>query len=158
MLLFFKTLYKKTKNKFRFGSPKLYSLLDKNKVYIKYALSGGIATLVHFSLLFFLTDIVGIWYIFSTSIAFVAAFFVSFTLQKLWTFRDNGRYKIKRQIGAYFSVGVFNLFLNALGMYLIVEWWGIMYLLAQLLVGLVLAGESFLICKYIIFEKKRKWL
>jgi dolichol-phosphate mannosyltransferase len=158
MIKLLESFYSKVKNNIRFIFPRVYSLLDKNKVYIKYIFSGGFATLIHFSLLYSLTDIVGIWYIFSTSIAFIIAFLFSFVMQKFWTFRDNGSYKIKRQIGAYFSVGLFNLFLNASGMYLIVEWWGVMYILAQFLVGLVLAGESFLICKYIIFEKKRKWL
>jgi dolichol-phosphate mannosyltransferase len=133
-------------------------VFDKSKMYIKYVLSGGTAALVHLSLLYSLTDIAGIWYIFSTSIAFIIAFIIGFVMQKFWTFRDNGGYKIKRQMGAYFSVGVFNLFLNAVGMYIIVDLWGMMYMMAQILVGIALAGESFLIYRYIIFEKKRKWL
>ncbi|MFW5888594.1 MAG: GtrA family protein [Patescibacteria group bacterium] len=151
-------MYKKFKNRLRLILPNIYFILNKNKIYIKYLLSGGLATFIHVGLLYFLTDIAGIWYIFSTSLAFVAAFVFSFNAQKFWTFRDNDNYKIKRQAGAYFSVGLFNLFLNASGMYLMVEWLGVMYIFAQLSVSLIVAGESFLLCKYIIFEKKKRWL
>lgn len=139
-------------------TPFLYSLAEKNKLPVKYVLSGGSAATVHFGLLYSLTEWGGLWYILSASIAFIFAFIISFCLQKFWTFRDNGSYKIKRQIGAYFGVGVFNLFLNGLGMYIVVDVFGVMYIAAQVMVGIILAGESFCIYRYIIFDKKRRWL
>jgi putative flippase GtrA len=61
-------------------------------------------------------------------------------------------------MGAYMGVGVMNLILNGVGMYLVVDVLGIMYLFAQVIVGVVVATETFLVYRYIIFEKNRKWV
>lgn len=150
--------YKKVKKRFHSRAPCLYFLADKNKTIIKFLFAGSLAAIVHFSILYILTDLVGVWYIFSTSVAFVIAFFVSFFSQKFWTFRENTTHGMTRQMGVYMGVGIMNLFLNGAGMYLVVDFWGIMYLFAQALVGLIVAIETFLIYRYIIFEKNRKWI
>ena len=111
--------------------------------------------MVDLAFLYVLTDIVGVWYMISVGLAFLAAYFVSFSLQKFWTFRDSGREKIYRQMSLYFIVGVANLFLNAAGMYSLVEYFSTQYLLAQIIVGAVLGLGNLGIYRFIIFEKKR---
>lgn len=111
--------------------------------------------MVDLAALYFFTSFCGIWYIISSSLAFLIAYFVSFSLQKFWTFRDNGREKIRQQMSLYFVVGVINLLLNAAGMYLLVDELGVMYLFAQIIVGAALGFSSFIIYKFVIFEKRR---
>jgi glycosyltransferase involved in cell wall biosynthesis/putative flippase GtrA len=91
----------------------------------------------------------------SSSFAFLIAYFVSFSLQKFWTFRDNGRGKIRQQMSLYFIVGVINLLLNGSGMYLLVDKLGVMYLLAQIIMGAILGFSSFVIYRFVIFEKRK---
>lgn len=148
-------IYKSFKDNFRSSSPKTYYQADKYKIFIKFIISGGIAGFIDLSLLYILTDILNIWYLLSAGLAFIIAFFVSFTLQKFWTFRDNNRKKFYQQISLYFIVGVMNLFLNTGGMYLLVDRFKIWYLLAQVIIGGFLGINSFLIYKFIIFKKKR---
>lgn len=124
------------------------------KIYIKYIISGGTAAFVDLALLYILTDILGIWYLLSASLAFVVAYFVSFYLQKFWTFRDNSRERIVRQMSLYFIVGVSNLGINAGGMYILVDKLNVMYMLAQVIMGGLIAIGSFLIYKFIIFRKR----
>jgi len=150
--------YKNIKRFFFRYTPGAYRLANKNKMLVKFGLSGAAAASVHFSLLYILTDIVGVWYILSTSVSFIVAFLVSFFLQKFWTFRDNTRNRIKKQMGVYFIVGVVNLLANTSGMYLLVDLVGIMYIIAQFIVGLVIASGTFFVYRYIIFGRKRKWL
>ncbi|MDD5032416.1 MAG: glycosyltransferase [Patescibacteria group bacterium] len=148
-------IYRGFKNFFSSACPNIYRWIEKYKLIIKYVISGGTAALVDLVCLYVFTDIFGVWYLISACLAFVIAFFVSFSLQKFWTFRDNGREKIYRQMSLYFIVGTINLFLNAIGMYFLVERFNIMYLLAQVMMGALLGLGSFLIYRFMIFKKKK---
>ncbi len=108
--------------------------------------------MVDFAVLYFLTDILGIWYLISATLAFIAAFFVSFGLQKYWTFGDRYTQKIYRQLGLYLTVASINMLINAAGMYYLVDKLGVWYILAQVIVYSILAFESFFIYKYLIFK------
>ncbi len=151
-----KRIYHKAKSKLQEKSPRLYKHIDKRKLYIKYFIAGTTAAFVNLSVLYFLTDILGFWYIFSTTISFIFAFFVSFYLQKFWTFRDNNREKERKQATIYLLVNIGNLFLNAAGMYLLVEAFHMWYILAQIITGIFIAMSSFVIYRFIIFKKPKE--
>jgi putative flippase GtrA/glycosyltransferase involved in cell wall biosynthesis len=149
------SFYNTFKNYLRSLHPGWYRRLDSKKVFIKYVISGGTAAFVDLALLYILTDVFRIWYLYSATLAFLAAFFVSFYLQKFWTFRDNCRKKIRRQMVLYFAVGAGNLGINAAGMYLLVDRFNVMYIWAQVLIGALIAVSSFLIYKFVIFKKHK---
>jgi putative flippase GtrA len=131
----------------------ILKLIDKYKIYIKYIISGGTAAFVDLVLLYILTDIFGIWYLASASLAFLVAFFVSFYLQKFWTFRDSSRDRMYQQMSIYMAVGLTNVGINAGGMYVLVDILGIMYIIAQIIMGGLIAIGSFLMYKFVIFKK-----
>ena len=126
--------------------------IHKKKQIIKFIISGGTAFSVDLLLLFFLTDILKIWYIYSASMAFIVAFFISFYLQKLWTFRDSNK-KVYKQMLIFFFSGTANVMVNAGGMYVIVDKLGIKYLFAQMIMTALLSTCSFLIYRFIVFKK-----
>ena len=133
----------------------------KKKQLVKYVIGGGTAAMVDISLLYAFTDIFELWIVYSASLAFLLAFFVSFYIQKHWTFDDDRKTGATRQLILYFGVGVINLAINAGGMYILVEKFNVMYILAQIGIGAAIAISSFLVYKFIIFkrhrnEKKRK--
>ncbi len=127
--------------------------IHKKKQIIKFVISGGTAFSADLMLLFFLTDILKIWYIYSASMAFIAAFFISFYLQKFWTFRDGSK-KVYKQMFIYFFAGATNVMVNAGGMYIIVDKLGIQYLFAQIIMTALLSTCSFLIYRFVIFSTK----
>ena len=130
----------------------IFRRIYQNWQIVKFVISGGTAAVVDLVLLYVLTDILGIWYLISATLAFVAAFFVSFGLQKYWTFGDRYTQKIYQQLGLYLTVAVINMLINAAGMYYLVDKLGIWYILAQVIVYSILAIESFLVYKYLIFK------
>jgi len=136
--------------------PNTYKYLERYKVVFKFIIAGGTATVVDLVLLYIFTDIFGLWYILSASLAFMVAFFISFFLQKFWTFRDNDRKKIYQQMSLYFIVCLTNLFINAGGLYLLVDRFNIYYIFAQIIMGALIATSSFVIYRLIIFKKHRK--
>ncbi len=120
---------------------------------IKYVISGGSATAVNLSFLYIFTDFFDIWYVYSAALAYAAAFVVSFTLQKFWTFKNGTLSHIKYQFVLYVALGTFNMFLNSYLIYFVVESTGFHYLAAQLCVGVFLALWSLMFYR-ILFKNK----
>jgi putative flippase GtrA len=131
----------------------LFNLLARYKIYVKYIIAGGTAAATDLILLFFFHDFIKMNVVVSATLAFVIAFFVSFYLQKFWTFRDNSRDKMKQQMGTYFMVGATNTSINAIAMYVLVDKIHIWYMLAQVLVSGGIAFYSFVIYKLFIFKQ-----
>jgi len=121
----------------------------------KFLISGGVVAVTELALLYLFTDIVGIWYLFSLVLAFTISFFVSFTLQKFWTFEDKEKGTLRLQLSVYLFVALADLAINAILLYVLVEFFGIWYLWAQVPVYGVIALLNFLIYKFIIFKKSK---
>lgn len=128
---------------------------------VKYIISGCTAALVNLTTLHFLDVYSGFHYLLSVNIAFITAFFISFFMQKYWTFSDNRKDKTGLQLIKYFSISVINVFLNSFLIYLLVskiEIPGILFLrqvvLAQILSAIIVAIESYFVYKILIFDKK----
>lgn len=131
--------------------------IHQNRTFIKFVLSGGTAAVVDFTLLYILHGLLLFGLRFSASIAFVAAFFVSFYMQKLWTFRDGANKKTPKQMLMFFGVGAINTTINAFSVPYLAEQ-GVHYLFAQLISAAFLSIGSFLMYKYVIFKKEHKEL
>lgn len=134
----------------------MFKLLLKRKRILKYLIAGSIGAFINLALLYFFTDILKIWYLTSASMAFAAAFFVSFFLQKFWTFSDNDKKAMRKQMRAYLSAALANLALNALLMYVLVEGFKIWHMLAQFAANGIIACESYFIYKFFIFNRRAK--
>lgn len=120
----------------------------------RYGVSGSLGAAVDLSVFFVLFRFSGIGYIFSAVFSFLAAFAVSFTLQKFWTFRNRENGAFASQIKIYFTIAVMNVCLTALGMRLVVEGLGFHPLLAKIIVSLVIAFESFFLYRLVFRERK----
>ncbi len=127
-------------------------LYSKRTTIAKFVVSGSTAAGVEFSLLYVLTQYVGFHYLVSSSVAFCVAVVVGFTLQKFWTFENKSLDRLHRQAVLYFSLGVINLGINAVLMYLLVENFHLWYMLAQVLACGMLACNNFLMYNLFIFR------
>src|SRR3989344_201846 len=93
----------------------------RRKQILKYLISGGLTAVVGLSSLYILTEFGGLWYLLSAVLAFIAGFFTSFFLQKLWTFSDKSNHLVHRKMFWYLSVALTNLVLNSFLIYLFVD-------------------------------------
>src|SRR5438105_14727800 len=84
---------------------------------VKFIISGGTSAATSIAVLFMLTHFFHIWYLFSAIVAFFFAFFVSFFLQKFWTFGDSSLSDIRKQLLSYLTIILCNLALNTLFLY-----------------------------------------
>lgn len=119
---------------------------------LRYVVAGSTGACVHLLVLVVFTEVLKFWYLISTSAGFLAAFLVSFFLQKFWTFNDKRHDHLSRQLVFFFLVALGNFVLNAALMYGLVEGIGLPYLVAQFFVIGSIAIESFYIYRFFIFR------
>ena len=130
------------------------TILDRiPKTVSKYVLSGLIATMAMFVTLVFFREVVGLWYLYSSTIAFLVGFTSSFLLQKLWTFGCSSGASTHKQLVLFLVVSLVNLGLNDLGMFVLVDLVGLWYLFSQFFVTVVLAILSFFVYRLIFQDK-----
>jgi len=120
--------------------------------FLKFIITGGIALVVNLLFLYFFTEILGVYYLASSVLAFFAAVTVNFSLQKFWTFGST-RGNIYIEAPSFLALQIFvNMFLNTLLLYVFVEYLQIWYLLSQVIVSLCLAVITYLVTKKYIFK------
>jgi putative flippase GtrA len=131
-----------------------YSAKDAHifAVLVRYIISGGTASAVDLGIIYFLTETVKIWYLFSSILGFFVAFIVSFLLQKHWTFRDTRKNGAGKQALSYFAISIANLALNTTLLYILVDVFHLWYMLAQFITLGLIAISSFFLYKLFIFN------
>jgi putative flippase GtrA len=144
-------------NNFRFSlkkkSPFVFNLLDRHKKICKFVLAGGTSTAVHLLSLYLLHQYLNLAVVIASSLAFVIAFIVSFSLQKYWTFRNYSKKQLTRQLSIYLIIAIISLNINAFAIHYLVNVLNIWYLLAQLLVSFLISIFNFFSYKLLVFKK-----
>lgn len=118
---------------------------------LRYLIAGGLATLTNLVILYLLTSGVGLWYIYSSIISLSTATVVSFVLQKLWTFKNFDSSRVHVQLPLHIALALSNIVINAMLLYVFVEWIHIWYLIAQIFAGAMLACMNYFVYKHVIF-------
>ncbi len=135
----------------------LSNLLDKivknNSQFLKYAFGGAVAFVVDVSLLYILTDVAGLWYLWSATFSFTVAAFVNYLFQRFWTFKSQER-RVVRQFLTFLSLQLVGLFINNSMMYLTVEYLGVWYLVAKAFAALVVLIWNFWSSKVFVFNRQ----
>ncbi len=127
------------------------SLFKKN-ILLRYFVSGLTAASTNIGLLYVFTDIVGIWYLYSSMLAFVCAITISFSLQKFWAFADKNLQSVHYQLLKYVGVAILGILLNIACMFILVDLFGMWYIFAQIITGAFVAVLNFLMYKFFIFQ------
>ncbi len=109
--------------------------------------------MTNLSILFILTHWYGLWYLYSSIIAASVATIVSFILQKLWTFQ-NFSSAVHKQFPLHVTLGLVNIAVNTAILYVLVEYFHIWYLIAQIISGIILAFVNYFTYKTYIFRNE----
>lgn len=126
-------------------------VLKRYAIVARYITAGITGLTVNVAVLFLLSHFFGVWYLFASAIAFVVSLFISFTLQKLWTFKDRGMEIVGRQFLVYLAIALFNLGLNSVLMYFFTSILGIWYVVSQLLTSALVGISSFFLYRAFVF-------
>ncbi|TAL49397.1 GtrA family protein [Patescibacteria group bacterium] len=131
---------------------KVFKKIFNHQVF-RFLFAGGTAAVVDLGLLYVLVQIFQMWYLVAAIIAFIAAFSVSFIMQKFMTFGEYSRERIPKQLTLYLIIALANLVLNTFFMYVQVDIMRFHYLVAQILASGVIALYSFFVYKHLVFHR-----
>ncbi|MEA1929464.1 MAG: GtrA family protein [Patescibacteria group bacterium] len=118
----------------------------------RFVVSGGSATLLNMLSVLFFNEVLHLWYILSATLAFLLGSFVSFVLQKFWTFREHSKEHIKFQLFLFLITIGGGMLVNALLVYGMVHYWHWHYLLAQIVSGVIIAVTNYKIYRKLVFN------
>lgn len=124
---------------------------------LRFGISGGTAALLGLVSIYVLTDVLHVWYVVSSTIAFVVTFLVAFSLQEFWTFREKTMSRIPVQSTLSLILGGLNFILNAVLIYVLVDYLHIQYLLAQIIIYAFFGLLDFFIYKLVIFRPQQSY-
>ena len=119
----------------------------------RFFIVGGLSVVTYYSLLWGLTEFAGVWYIVSSVVAFVGYYFVNFLSQKYWTFKNNDRDALNRQLIQYTLMAVANWVINTSLLYVLVEYLHLYYLVAQVILTVLVSVIAYFGFKYIFRTK-----
>lgn len=103
------------------------------KEFFKFGVVGAIGTLINVGVLFSLTELAKVYYLFSAIISFFIAMTSNFILNKIWTFREEFKEGVSRKFAQFSVVSILALIFNLAFLYIFTEFFGIHYLISQLL-------------------------
>ncbi len=118
-------------------------------VIAKFLGSGAVGVLLYYAILTFLTETLGVKYIFSAVVASIVNFGSNFVLQKFWTFKNNEMGHVRQQASRYAILAITLALTNLLALYVLVEYAKLWYLGVQAVLTVSLTVVSYLITRKI---------
>ena len=105
-----------------------------------------------YTLFFIFTSLLHVHYILSFVIAYPIAMSFAFMANKIWVFNSFNPKAISRQYVQFFYVYMATFIVNLILLYILVEFAGFWYLLAQLVIGIIITPLVFLVTKIVVFS------
>jgi putative flippase GtrA len=100
--------------------------------FIRFSISGGMATLVDVALLYLLVEQFHVWYLAAAVPAFLMGSSAHFLVSYFWVFEDKSQIKIWKKYLKFTSIHVLSLGINLACLYIFVEVLGINYLIGKI--------------------------
>ena len=104
---------------------------DRFMEVLRFCFVGGLSFMVDYSLLFALTEWVGLWYLYSSAISFGVSVVFNYWLCVAYVFKGAGK-QTHRQAAIFLATGVMGLGLNQLCMWFFVAIVNVHYMLAKI--------------------------
>ncbi len=118
---------------------------------IRFGGVGAFVAVMHLILVFVLTDIVGIWYLYASSISYTFAIIINFVLQNFFVWQNAKQTSVKKQFQYFVLLALVSLGLNTTGMYTLVHFFDWNYMFTQIFMIVILSIGIFLINRRYIF-------
>jgi len=116
---------------------------------LRFIIAGGFGVMLFCSILYILTEAVGMWYIASAIIASAVNCGSNFLLQKFWAFDRKNTNDIRRQAFKYVIMFASLFLANLILLYALVEYAHLWYVTAQAMVTISLSAISYLVSRRI---------
>jgi len=124
-------------------------LLEKHYKILRFLLAGGSAAAVEYAS-FLLLNYLSVPIIYANTFSFLCGLFVSFTLNKLWVFKSQG--KTHKQFSIYFLLALINLCISNLSLWALVYHLGVWAPIAKILTMASIATWNYVFFSRLIFK------
>ena len=118
--------------------------------FIRYIIIGGSTFLLDIGLLYGLTEILGLYYLFSATSAWIIATAVNYLLNKFWSFKSSSPH-FYSSIKYAFLLG-WNYFVMIAAMYIFVDRFGFYYIYVKIFIMTVIVCWNFFIYKNYVYK------
>jgi dolichol-phosphate mannosyltransferase len=101
---------------------------------LKFSIVGASGVLMNMGMLFFLTEVLNLFYLVSSILAIEISIITNFILNDLWTWHDRKKENLFTRLMRYhFSVGITAVIINWLLLIILTEFFGLYYLISNLI-------------------------
>lgn len=122
---------------------------------LKFGVVGGTAFLIDYGLLFVLTEFAGIHYLISGTISFAASVIYNYILSVVWVFDPVGERSKAKDMAVFLILSVMGLGINQAIMWVLVELFGVYYMLSKIAATAIVMVYNF-ITRKIFLEGGKK--
>lgn len=122
------------------------------KEFFKYLIVGGVAFAVDYSLLFFLSEYWGIYYLISATFSFSAGIFIAYYLSVSWVFSARSISNKNTEFLIFLAIGVIGLLLNILIMWWMTDFLNFHYMISKLFSAGLVFCSNFAFRKILLFS------
>lgn len=119
---------------------------------MRFIIVGAITFVVDYGLLYISTEYIGLYYMYSTAIAFIAAVIFNYWLCVIYVFKNVQRQTSKQAI-LFVGSSVVGLGLNQICMWFFVEIFGIYYMLAKIISIIIVMAWNYIMKRKAILDK-----
>jgi dolichol-phosphate mannosyltransferase len=121
----------------------------------KFAVVGGIGTMLNLVVMYTLVEGIGAWYMAASVVAFLVAVSNNYVWNKAWTFRDRKTEKNRVTYPRFLATSLTALILNLSLLHILVRYAEIHYLIAQLTSILGAFTINYLLSNRFVFQKNK---
>jgi putative flippase GtrA len=121
---------------------------------VRFCISGGVSSILGFTILYVFTEYIGIWYLLSSVMSFIICDIFSFILKKFWVFEEKDIKEARLQIFLYFVLSMMYLITNTILMFISVEYMHIQYIISQVIIIFILLMPNYFITQKIFIVQK----
>ena len=118
----------------------------------RYGIVGGIAFVVDYGTLWFLTDICHVHYLVSAAVAFILGLACNYLLSTHFVFGESRIRSAWAEFAAFAIIGIVGLALNELILYICQDLLGIHYMLGKLVSTVIVFFWNFLARRFLLFK------
>jgi len=120
---------------------------------IRYTFVGGLAFIIDFSTLFFLTNYLNLYYLISAGIAFLLGLTTNYLLSISWVFARRTVENRKLEFMLFMLIGIIGLALNELFLWFFTDILLMYYLISKIITTFFIYLWNFFARKFILFNK-----
>ncbi len=121
--------------------------------FFRYLFVGGVATIVDWGVLYVMTSVLGVYYLYSSIASFMAGLLTNFILSKLLVFKaSEARVNPWMEFLGYALIGVVGLGITELILYVMTDLLGVYYMVSKVVATVVVLAWNYIARKKILYK------